>query len=126
VAEIRWLEFHSLVELSLTHLLLHELVNVHLHVDLFCWFFFHGSICSIPLPTSLLLIVIFLISVNIGAVEAVAELPTLDTSLVTEAILFEALRFFAGTVDEVTNVGLVAMDLFEVVNIFDVLFFDSS
>ena len=115
------LELHFLVEVTLVHLLLHILVDVHVHV--FFLSFFLRSVYRISLPSSLLLIVVILVFFHVGTVDAVAKLSTFDSFLKAETILFLALRLFASAVDQIFYVRLVAIELFEVVKVLDVLFF---
>ena len=108
-SEVWWFKLHHLIEIAIVILLLHVLIDVQVQVPLVL--FLVGFVDGVSLPSPLLLVVIFLIFLPVLAVCAVAQLTTFYSFLEANAILFLALGLFACTVDQILDVGLVAVYL---------------
>lgn len=116
------LKLHYLVELSLPHLLLHELVDVEIDLPLR---FIIGFVNSVPGPTPLLLLLVLLVVlVAVETLHADTVLSALHSLLEAEAVFLLAVRFFTGAKNQILHTGIVWINLLIVVEILQVLLLD--
>lgn len=115
-------KLHYLIEVSFSHLLLHELIDIEVYL---CLRFIVGLVDSISGPSPLLLLLVLLIVfISIQTLKADTVLSAFDSLLKTEAVFLLAVRFLTSAKYQILHTGIVWINLLIVVQILQVLLLD--